>query len=113
MVCGNITGNASDPIRVNTSTLRPTENLIIAFIISTSSLATALIISVVAPIIVIAAILKRHKTKSALDLQQASRAGRSTHMESMYEDVTGPLTSVITTQDNVAYGHTQISTKTT
>ena len=33
-------------------------------------------------------------------------------MESMYEDVTGPLppVGVINTQDNVAYGHTKAPT---
>jgi hypothetical protein len=34
------------------------------------------------------------------------------NMEPMYEDITGPLPSqsAITTQDNVAYGHTQAAT---
>ena len=122
VVCGNITGNASDAIRVNTSSLHPTGHLNLynlvsntAFIISTSSLATALIISVMASTIVIAVILKKYKTKAVLDLLPVSRAEGSTHMESVYEDVTGPLSSVsaINTQDNVAYGHTQTSTNST
>ena len=85
-----------------------------AYVVATSSLAVALITSVVVFVTTIVIILRRSnaKIKAALDLQQTSRAGRSTHMESMYEDVTGPLppVGVINTQDNVAYGHTKTPT---
>ena len=81
--------------------------------ISSSSLATALIVSVAVSITVIVIILQRSKARiKALELQLTNTTGRSIHMEPMYEDVTGPVTSVsvINTQDNVAYGHTITST---
>ena len=111
VVCGNNTGNISDPIIVNTSI---STDITEVYIVSISSLATALVVSVVISIIVIVIILIRSKAKNtALERQLSNRAGRSiTHMESMYEDVTGPLppVSTISTQDNVAYGHTKSST---
>ena len=111
VVCGNITGNISDPVTVNTGI---STDITEVYIVSISSLATALVISVVISIIVIVIILRRSKAKNtALELQLSNRAGRSiTHMESTYEGVTGPLqpTSTISTQDNVAYGYTKTST---
>ena len=110
VVCGNISGNTSDPIIAQTGI--PTD-IINVYIASISSLATALTVSIVISITIIVIILKRNKAKNtALELQLSNRAGRSvTHTESMYEDVTGPLPSVstISTQDNVAYGHTKTS----
>ena len=111
VVCGNIIGNnISNSVRIilyGASTL--VWSTATAYIASISSLATALIISVVVFITVIAIILMRSKAKikAASDLQLTNRAERT---EPMYEDVTGPLPSVgaINTQDNVAYGHTQI-----
>ena len=82
-------------------------------IISFSSLAVALTASVVASVTVIAVILVRSRAKiKALELQLTNS---STDMEPMYEEATGPLpsASAISTQDNVAYGHTQILTTTT
>jgi hypothetical protein len=70
-------------------------------------------VSVVVFITVIVFILRRNKAKAeaGLELQSNTARSSSTHniMESMYEDVTGPLpsVSVINTQDNVAYGHTK------
>ena len=139
VVCGNITSTTSDPIsivlyatestiRTPTGILRPTENqstpnsdttetvdmLNSAInIISFSSLAVALTASVVASVTVIAVILVRSRAKiKALELQLTNS---STDMEPMYEEATGPLpsASAISTQDNVAYGHTQILTTTT
>ena len=117
MVCGNISGNISDLVRVNTSILYPTEKLNpdtnTVYIASISSLATALIISIVVLVIVIVVILRnKAKIKAALELQPSNTAGRSIQMESMYEDVTGPSPSisVINTQDNIVYGHTKTST---
>ena len=113
VLCGNLIGNLSDPInttilpeRRNTDTCTNT-----AYVVATRFLAVALVTSVVVFVTIIVIILKRskEKIKAALDLQQTSRAERSTHMETMYEDVTGPVPSVgaINTQDNVAYGHTK------
>ena len=118
MLCGNLIGNLSDPI--NTTTLPERRNTDTrtctntAYIAATSFLAVALVTSVVVFVTIIVIILKRSKAKikAVLDLQQISRAERSTHMETMYEDVTGPVPSVsaINTQDNVAYGHTKAPT---
>ena len=111
VVCGNMTGNISDPVIVNTGT---STDITEVYIVSISFLAAALVVIVVISVIVIVVILIRSKAKNtALELQLSNRAGRSiTHMESMYEDVTGPLppVSTISTQDNVAYGHTKSST---
>ena len=114
VVCGNITGSLSVPITVNISFIHPSKSVFIsssatACIASISSLATALIISMVVSTTVIVIILMRSKAKikTASDQQLISRAERT---EPMYEDVTGPQLSLsaINTQDNVAYGHTQI-----
>ena len=79
--------------------------------ISISSLATALMVSAVVFITVIAIILRRNKAKAKagleLKLRETARSS-STHMESMYEDPLPSLT--INTQDNVAYGHTKTNT---
>ena len=108
-LCGNITGNVSDPIRVNTNILYPTINQNIhtntVYIVLLSSLATALIASVA--IIIIISIRSKAKIKAALE--QSNRAEGITYKESIYEDVTGPLPSV-SVIDNVAYGHTKTST---
>ena len=126
MVCGNITGNGSDPINIifnakeqiePTDDQHTTENPRMynsdtnrAYIISTSSLATALIVCVVVFITMIAVIL-RSKPKT----QRPNRTDGSIHDEPMYEDVTGPSPSVrtINTQNNAAYGYTKTSTCTT
>ena len=112
VVCGNITGNFSNPISLNTRILYPTDTNTV-YIASISSLATALIVSITALLTVIVVILVKSKAKiqEGIDLQVANQAGRSTQMESMYED---PLPSVrtIPTQDNVAYGHTKTTTQT-
>ena len=75
--------------------------------ISTGSLATALIIST-AVIVSLTVILMKSKAKiKALKLQLTSRDGKNTHMKPMYEDVVGPSPTVsrFNTQDNIAYGH--------
>ena len=79
------------------------------------SLATALFVSIIVFPTVITVILMRSKAKIKAALEITNRAERSTHMESMYEDVTGPLPSVsaINTQGNVAYGHIKTATTTT
>ena len=112
LVCGNIAGNMSDTISIylyRASTFVLGTTTVYTSIASISSLATALIISVVVSITVILIILMRSKAKikAAIEVQPANRAERT---EPMYEAVTGPLPSVsaINTQDNVAYGHTQI-----
>ena len=135
MVCGNITGNESDPVsitfyateqtRAQISTLHPTDNEVIhnsdttemfgnhnsdtniVYMISISSLATALIVSTVVFITVIVIILTRSKAKIKAAHEQSNRAKGTIHDEPMYEDVTGPSPSVnvIDTQANVAYGH--------
>ena len=112
VVCGNITGNFSNPIGINTHILYPTDTNTV-YIVSISSQATALIVSIVVLLTVIVIILRRSKAKikAALDLQATNRAGRSTQMESMYEDPL-PSVSVIKTRDNIAYGHTKTSTTT-
>ena len=116
--CASIAGNISNPIRVNTDILYLTRNLStedtnMEYIISIGSLATALIIIVVVSITVIVVTLTKSKAKikAVLDLQLTNRMERNTHMESVYEDITGPLHSVstINTQGNIAYGHTKTS----
>ena len=101
VVCGNITGNFSKKHNTNILELYPTvtTTVYVAFI---TSLATALIISIVALLTAIIIILTRSKAKSkaAFDLQVTNRAGRSTHMESMYEDPS-PSVSAIHTQENI------------
>ena len=116
-VCGNVTGNASDPIRVNTDILYPMEYLSIVpksdtnrvYIASIVFLSTALLISTVASITAITTILRRTKAKLTAALEHSNREERSTLMESLYENVTGPSPSASVTiniTDNVAYGHT-------
>ena len=78
------------------------------YIISISSLATALIISTMIFTTVMIINIRRSKAKVEAAL---NRAGGDEHNEPMYEDVTviGPIASgsTINTQDNVAYGHTK------
>ena len=111
VVCGNITGNISDPVRVNTSFQCPMEKRNTVYIASIGSLAGTLIISYAIFEIVIVVILKcKAKIKAMLDVQPTNKTGRNIqNMESMYEDVTRPLPSVsaINTLDNIAYGHTK------
>ena len=112
MVCGNITG---DKASISTNTLNTRENwgdsgTVTAYIASIGFLATALIVGTVVFITVIVIISTRNKAKiKALKLQLTNRAESSTQAEAMYDNVTGPLTSVsvINTQENVAYGHTK------
>ena len=108
VVCGNITSNIINSIGVNTGTCISN----IVYTISISSLATALMVSVVVFITVIAIILRRNKAKAKAGLEPELREtarSSSTHMESMYEDPLPSLTA-INTQDNVAYGHTKTNT---
>ena len=108
VICGNITGNLSDPIRVNTGILHPSKSEFVTATASISALATALIISVAVFIIVVVVILikSKAKTRAASNLQLTNRAERT---EPMYEDVKGSLSSVgaVNTQDNAAYGYIQ------
>ena len=133
VVCGNIIGNASNPVNISTEPSitaaidikHPTENLTIynsdttetvgiqnldtnttPYIISISLLAAALIASVAVSIMVIVIILRKSQAK----INAASEG--TTLDDSMYERVTSPLpsASAINTQDNVAYGHTKTST---
>jgi hypothetical protein len=110
VVCGNITGNFSNPISINTHIRYPRDTNT-AYIASISSLATFSVVSISALLIVIVIILMRSKIKikAALDLQATNRAVSSTQMEAMYEDPI-PSVSAIKTRDNVAYGHTKITT---
>ena len=82
------------------------------YIESISSLATALIVSIVISITVIAIILKRSKAKIKAALESSSRVEGTTQMESVYDEVTGPV-SAIDTHDNIAYSLTKTSTTTT
>ena len=109
VVCGNISTNFSNPIGINTHILYTNT----VYIASISSLAIALIVSIVGLLSVIVIMLRRSKakTKAVLDLQATSTAVRSSHIESMYEDPI-PSVSAIRTQDNVAYGHTKTTTTT-
>ena len=140
VVCGNITGDTSDPIGIvlyateptistPTGIIHPTDNQAIhnsdttetqgmhnsavntVYIISFSSVATVLTISLVVFITVIV-ILKRRKAKTTTAFIQSNRAEGTEHNEPMYENVTGPLpsVSVIHTQDNAAYGYIKTST---
>ena len=114
VVCGNITGDIAS---ISTDLLYPREdsgNSVTAttYTASIGFLATALIVGVVIFVTVIAILSTRNKAKiKALKLQLTNREESSTQVEATYEDVTGPLPSVsiINTQDNVAYGHTQTS----
>ena len=84
------------------------------YIISFTSLAIALIVgAVLLSITVTTIVIKRNKAKTTAVLIQSNRAERTIHDEPLYENVTGPLPSfsTITTQDNVAYGHTRTSTR--
>ena len=103
MVCGYIISN---PIKANKDIYfaRDTNTV---YLISITSLAIALILSIVVSTTLIGILIRsKAKIKAALQLQLTNRSIR---MESMYEDVTGPSPSVsaINTQDNVAYGHTK------
>ena len=140
MVCGNITGNVSDPITIifyatestQMGTLHPMDNQVTnssditqivgvhssatntVYIISFTSLATALIVGAVLSITVVAIILlKRNQVKTLAVLIHSNREEGTTHDEPMSENVIGPLPSVstINTQDNVAYGHKRTSTR--
>ena len=143
VVCGNITGNESNPVsiifyateqtRAPIGIIHLTDNEVIhnsdttemlgnhnsdtniVYMISISSLATALIVSTVVFITAIVIISTRSKAKIKAACEQSNRAEGTTHNEPMYEDVTGPLSSVdvIDTQANVAYGHAQTITTTT
>ena len=123
VACGNITGQLSNMIEV--SILNPTvtdnnDNVIVllgmnnpdtskVYIISISVLAAALIVSVVVSITVIIIIAgKKAEINASLDLQLANQAEKDRDTDSMYEDVTGALSSAsaISTQDNIAYHHT-------
>ena len=125
VVCGNLAGNASEPInitfypqRVPIDCLYPTENLsthnsehnlntnIASYTISTGFLTTALVICVMVSVIVTVTILTRNKITAAF--AHLNREEGNMHAEPACEVITGPTLSVstITTQDNVAYGYT-------
>ena len=114
VVCGNITGNFSNPISIN---LYPTDIItaiyptdITAYIAAISSLATFSVVSIAALLAVIVILIRsKAKIKAALDRQATDTAVRSTQMESVYEDPI-PSVSGINTKDNIAYGHTQETT---
>ena len=136
VVCGNITGNVSDPITITfyatETTLMVTLHSIdnqdtnnsditqivdvhssatnTVYIISFTSLATALIVGAVLCMTVVAIILKMKKAKITAMVVHSNRAEGTIGDEQLSENVTDPLPSV-NTQDNVAYGHTRISTK--
>ena len=81
-----------------------------AYIASISSLAAALIVTVVISITVIATILRRSKDKIKATLSESSnRVEGTTQMESVYEEVPGPV-SAIDTHENIAYSCTKTST---
>ena len=114
VVCGSITGQFSNPVRV--SILNPTEGVHNSdtsrvCIMSISVLAAALSVSVVVSITVIVIVITRSyckaKTKAYPELELTNRTEKDRDTDSMYEDVTGPLpsASAINIQDNVAYGH--------
>ena len=131
-VCGDITGNISDTVSItfyaNELTGIPTDTtenqdkhnsgsteimgMHILAIVLIGSLAAALIVCVVVFIAVLLIILRRSKAKINAALELSNRAEGTTHDDPMYEDVTGssPSDGIINTQDNVAYGHTQIPT---
>jgi hypothetical protein len=120
VVCGNITGQISYPIRVSILNHTAIDNNVSlgmdnsdtsrVYIISISVLATALIVGAVASITVIITVIIRSKVKikagHALQLTNPAEKNRDT--DSMYEDVTGHFASAsaINTQQNVSYGHT-------
>ena len=86
--------NRSNPLR---GTLHPKQDLDLsnsdtntAYLISTTFLATALIVCAVVSTTVIALILRRGKLKINATLELLHRVERTTGNEPMYEDVTGP-----------------------
>ena len=107
VICGNITGNFSNSISINTHIFYPNT----AYVASITFLATFSVISISALLIVIVIISMRSriKIKAALDSQGTNRAESSTQMESMYEEPI-PSVSAIKTRDNIAYGHTKTTT---
>ena len=140
VVCGNVTGNASDPISIlfyeltvtSVERQQPTEiqgtynsdftatvgvdnletNTAAPYIITIGFLIATLLVCVVVSITAIAIILRsKAKINAALESHRAEGTA-GVRDEPMYEDVTGPLplVSVINTQDNVAYGHTRTTT---
>ena len=72
------------------------------YIASINSLAIALIISVMISITVIVIILRKSKAKIKAALESSTRTEGTTQMESVYDEVTGPV-SAIDTHDNIAY----------
>ena len=125
--CGNIAGNISKLIQIaSIDGLQPMENhgthssdvietthtpnaaTSIAYIISISFLATALITSTM---MFVTAIVYFRRSKAKINTALTSAEGVK-HSEPMYEDVTGPVSSdsVVNTLDNVAYGHITTST---
>ena len=117
MVCGNVTGNPSDPISIvfYELTHNSETNTAVPYIIIIGFLIATLLVCEVVSITAIAIILRRSKAKINAALESHA-AAETTHCqvrdEPMYEDVTGPLpsVSVINTQDSVAYGHTKTTT---
>ena len=79
VVCGNITGNFSNPVSINAY---PTD-IITAYIAAISSLTTVSVVSIAAllAVIVIISIRSKAKIKAALDQQATDTAVRSTQME--------------------------------
>ena len=102
--CGRITGKASKSISVHFTSLINLDTCIDrSFIISIVSLATALMVSLVISAIVIVTcsiiVTKKKAEIKALKLQLTITAEKRPHVESIYEDILG----AISTQDNSAY----------
>ena len=120
MVCGNITGNASDlyALRQTDATLNSetTEAVVgmqsmVVYLVSISSLATGLIVTVAISTTVIVVILKKSKAKIKAALESSNRAEGPTQMESVYEEIPGPVRA-IDTQDNMTYCNSITKTST-
>ena len=118
VVCVNVAGNLSDPISIIlTNSFYPadTSSTDTVYIVAISCLAVALIVCVVmfTTVIVIMSLRNKVRKKATVELQLENRAAKTVHTDSMYEDVTNPsnpVGAIISTQDNVAYGHMQTPT---
>jgi hypothetical protein len=128
VVCGNITGSASDPISIHLERSAPTSSTMSTLdsmetvrthtpgtnteyvYTSTGLLATALMVCVVVFIIVTCIILIRSKAKIKAALQQSEE---TTCVEPVYEYITRslPSESDVNTQVNVAYGESDVNTQ--
>ena len=111
VVCGNITWSVEIITNNTFHHNMGTDSLSTdtAYIISISSLATALIVctAVCLTVMIIMSIRNRARNKAATEFHLLKRGSRTTQADSMCEDVTTPLLPVgtISTQDSVAYGN--------